>query len=196
MTDPDDPPLQSLRYVGPATEAVLASAEITTTEIEHRQVSYRQLVEAGVNPGVAAKIRREHSLPWTLSGFDSNLDTRSRTVRGLREDERRWIAQSTTDWESSDPVQTVPSQPSPDEGYAQELELTAAPETLEPTTRLAVIDESTAAALAEAGVNTVQRLAAVSGAQLAAAIDVEETTIDRWQEVAQAYLADREHDGM
>ena len=192
MTDSEEESPRSLRYVGPVTAEILTTAAITAADIEHKRVSYRQLVNEGVNPGVAAKIRREHSLPWTISGFESDLDTRSRTVRGLRADERRWIAQSGADWEARDSVGISDPQADPNDGYAQELELTAAPETLAPTTSLEPIDDATAAALAEAGVNTVQRLAVVEQAQLAAAIDVEEGTVARWQEAAQTYLADRD----
>lgn len=192
MTDSDGSPLQSLRYVGPATADVLATEEIEVVDIEQKRVSYRQLTRAGVNPGVAAKIRREHSLPWTLGGFESDLDTRSETVRGLRADERRWVAQSGANWAEREPVTTSDRQQETPDGYGQQLQLAAAPETLVPTTRLGDVDDTAATRLADAGVNTVQRLAVVAPGQLATAIEVDEATVRRWQETARQYLADRD----
>ena len=89
--------LQSVRFVGPATAAALADHGYDATAITDKRVSYRVLVEAGVNPGVAAKIRREHSLSWS---FDSggDLDRRSAQVRGLGAAEAEWVAASAGDW--------------------------------------------------------------------------------------------------
>ena len=95
--------LTDLRWVGPATEAVLADAEVTAADVRDRRVSYRLLVDAGVNPGVAAKIRREHSLSWSFEAGDG-LDRRSAQVRGLGGEEAAWVAASVGDWESDTPA--------------------------------------------------------------------------------------------
>jgi hypothetical protein len=95
--DPDD--LVDLKWVGPATERVLSDADLTADAVREKRVSYRGLVDAGVNPGVAAKIRREHSLSWSFEAGDG-LDRRSTQVRGLGSEEASWVAASAGDWAS------------------------------------------------------------------------------------------------
>jgi len=92
--------LESVRFVGPATAAVLEREGYDATAITEKRVSFRMLVEAGVNSGVAAKIRREHSLSWS---FDSggDLDRRSAQIRGLGSAEAEGIAASAGDWEEA-----------------------------------------------------------------------------------------------
>lgn len=92
-TRADEP--TALKFVGPATAAVIESAPFDVTAIRKRRVSYRQLVEAGVNPGVAAKLRREFSLVWTYvwePGAD--LHRRAAHVTGLDREQRDWVASS------------------------------------------------------------------------------------------------------
>ena len=95
--------LESVRFIGPATAAVLEREGYNATAITDKRVSYRMLVDAGVNPGVAAKIRREHSLSWS---FDSggDLDRRSTQIRGLGSAEAEWVAASAGDWEAESTV--------------------------------------------------------------------------------------------
>lgn len=88
--DPDG--LEALAYVGPRTAERMAAAGVTASDVREKQVSYRDLVSAGVNAGVAAKLRREHSLHWTLDEQCADLDRRSEQVRGLRDGEREWVA--------------------------------------------------------------------------------------------------------
>jgi len=98
---PPNRPLQSVSFVGPATAAVLEREGYDTTAITDKRVSYRLLVDVGVNPGVAAKIRREHSLSWSFrSGGD--LDRRSAQIRGLGSAEAAWVAASAGNWENAD----------------------------------------------------------------------------------------------
>ncbi|MGQ4556021.1 DUF7409 domain-containing protein [Halobellus sp. GM3] len=85
---------EDLRFVGPKSAAVLRDSEVSVADLVEKRVAYRDLTEAGVNPGVAAKIRREHSLSWSLDGGGTDLDRRSTQVRGLDDDERAWIAAS------------------------------------------------------------------------------------------------------
>ncbi|QHS16016.1 helix-hairpin-helix domain-containing protein [haloarchaeon 3A1-DGR] len=92
-----DPDPTDLRWVGPATATELDAAGIDATDITAKRVSYRLLVDAGVNPGVAAKIRREHSLSWSFEAGDG-LESRSAQVRGLGREEADWIAASAGDW--------------------------------------------------------------------------------------------------
>ncbi|EMA03646.1 helix-hairpin-helix domain-containing protein [Haloferax denitrificans] len=93
--------LQDLKYVGPATADCLAESNIDAAAIVDGEVCYRDLVAAGANPGVAAKIRRWHSLSWSFNSGD-DLDRRSSQVRGLGDDERAWVAASSGDWDETD----------------------------------------------------------------------------------------------
>lgn len=85
--------LLDLKFVGPATADVLEDEEVSPEAFERKSVSHSQLVAAGVNPGVAARIRREHSLQWSFEGGE-DLDRRAEQVRGLQDDEREWVAKS------------------------------------------------------------------------------------------------------
>jgi len=87
--------LEELRYIGPATAETLRAESVAAVDVRDKRVSYQLLVDAGINAGVATKIRRWHSLPWTFGGEGSQLDNRSKNVRGLREGEREWVAAST-----------------------------------------------------------------------------------------------------
>jgi len=80
---------------------VLSDAGVTAAAVRNKAVSYRGLVDAGVNPGVAAKIRREHSLSWSFEAGDG-LDRRSTQVRGLGSEEAAWVAASAGNWASGD----------------------------------------------------------------------------------------------
>lgn len=99
---PDDAQesLRELQFVGPSTAAVLADAGVSAEDVVGKRVSHAQLVEYGVNPGVAARIRREHSLQWSFEGGE-DLDRRAEQVRGLQDDERQWVAASHGEAEGS-----------------------------------------------------------------------------------------------
>lgn len=96
-TDETDPyRLEDLRYIGPATENVLRAAGVTPTDILEKSISYELLIALGVNPGVAGKIRREHSLPWSFERTaGATLRRRATHIRGLGSAERVWIFDST-----------------------------------------------------------------------------------------------------
>ncbi|SEK71451.1 hypothetical protein SAMN04488691_1011142 [Haloferax larsenii] len=106
--DGDDTPeeLADLKFIGPATAAELDDSEIGVESILDGAVCYRDLVDAGVNPGVAAKIRRWHSLSWSFNSGD-DLDRRSAQVRGLGDEEREWVAASSGDWGTDDDADTA-----------------------------------------------------------------------------------------
>jgi len=100
-TEDADEELLELRYVGPATASTLAAESVTAADVREKRVSYQLLVDAGINAGVATKIRRWHSLPWTFDGEEHHLDRRSQNVRHLQDDEREWVAAS-SDWREDD----------------------------------------------------------------------------------------------
>jgi hypothetical protein len=112
VTEPTD-----LKFVGSATAEVIVDASFDAEDIADKRVSYSMLVAAGVNPGVAAKIRRCHSLSWSFDS-GSGLDRRSEQVRGLQDGERAWVAASSGDW-------TEQSDESADSGEVGELGETA-----------------------------------------------------------------------
>lgn len=88
-----------LKFVGPATADAVEAAGFSAQDVADKEVSYRMLTEAGVNPGVAAKIRRHHSLAWSFDN-DGDLDRRSEQVRGLKDAEAAWVASSHDDGET------------------------------------------------------------------------------------------------
>ncbi|QZP38105.1 DUF7409 domain-containing protein [Halobaculum magnesiiphilum] len=97
-----DEDVRELKFVGPATAAVLADAPFGAADVREKAVSYRMLIDAGVNPGVAARIRREHSLAWSFESEGEDLARRSSQVRGLGDAERAWVAASSGDWQGQD----------------------------------------------------------------------------------------------
>ncbi|MFB6176866.1 MAG: helix-hairpin-helix domain-containing protein [Halobaculum sp.] len=111
MTDDGEAETQEatdLKFVGPATAESLAAASFGPEAIRRKTVSFSMLLDAGVNPGVAARIRREHSLPWSFETEDrQDLDRRSDQIRGLGDGERAWVAASSGDWtEEETPTET------------------------------------------------------------------------------------------
>lgn len=181
--------LRDLHFVGPVTAQLLREADISVTDIQQKNISYRQLVELGINRGVAAKIRREHSLPWTITGMGADLSQRSQTVNGLSEAERQWVARSDADWESDDvsgghrPAR--PELPADALGF----ELIDAPPELTDVAALESIDSDDATALAEAGINTVRRLATIDPEEVADAIDRDHDVVRDWHEQARGWDA-------
>lgn len=97
-----DEDVRELKFVGPATADVLADAPFDAADVRDKAVSYRMLIDAGVNPGVAARIRREHSLAWSFESEGEDLARRSTQIRGLGDAERAWVAASSGDWQSDD----------------------------------------------------------------------------------------------
>lgn len=85
----------ALTYVGPATAAAIDEAPFDPVDIRERTVSYVDLRAAGINPGVAAKLRREYSLLWSFHWErGADLARRAEHVTGLDPDQREWIAES------------------------------------------------------------------------------------------------------
>ena len=191
--------LIDLKFVGPATQAVLEGAGVEAAAIRERRVSHAQLVEAGVNPGVAAKIRREHSLSWSLEGGE-DLDRRADQVRGLKAGEREWDAASATDWEEADPADSGdtdtdassawerrpwPNQPEAEREFEAEAEWR---EQSAPTPISAVpdLDGEAESALQEAGITSVRRLASCNPEAVAESLDIEEETVRQWRAAARS----------
>lgn len=167
-----------LRFVGPATAAVLADAPFGPDDIVARRVSYRMLTDAGANPGVAARIRREHSLPWSFEGGE-DLDRRSVQIRGLRDDERAWIAASSGDWESRESTTTDGGATAADAERAWQERSRP-----EPVTSISDIDRETAVLLAEGGITSVRSLAVADPAEVADSLDIDAARVADWHRTA------------
>ncbi|WP_238993874.1 DUF7409 domain-containing protein [Halobellus captivus] len=203
----DGPPAQfeDIRFVGPKSAAALRESEITLSGFVNKHVAYRDLTDAGVNPGVAAKIRREHSLSWSLDGGGTDLDRRSAQVRGLDDEERAWIAAS-SGWSTDDTAATETD----GSGDAQAAEAAwrdrqtgekqSEPSTMDaetawrrrsaPTsvTALDGIDAETADTLRKAGIGSIRRLATADPESVADALEVDRDRVESWCRLA------REHD--
>lgn len=208
MTSRDVPDeLQGVKFVGPATAAELSETGITPRELVERQVSHAQLIRAGVNPGVAAKIRREHSLAWSMSGGE-DLDRRAEQVRGLQDEERAWVAASSGSWDDeSAPAGTAStdgrgddvdeesvwqSQSWPDHEVTDDVttEEISWREASRPTplTELEDLDERTASQFREAGVTSVRRLATANPEKVAESLDMDAEAVREWRDVARSNM--------
>ncbi len=185
-------------FVGPATESVLEAADFEPEDISDRRVSHAQLVDVGVNPGVAAKIRREHSLPWSLAGGE-DLDRRAVQVRGLKDGEREWVAASASNWEEENPKtkppdsseqksetwerRPWPNQHDEDSAFQAEAEWRERSSPT-PVSALSEVDSEAQSSLAEAGITSVRRLASCNTEEVAASLGIDESTVRDWRESA------------
>ena len=198
--DSVDRPLQSIRFVGPSTAAVLNREGYDARAITDKRLSYRMLVDAGVNPGVAAKLRREHSLSWSFGGGD--LNRRSAQIRGLGSAEAAWVAASAGDWATTseastdttdDATSTSPTpwpthgethrEPSADPFAAEAAWRTRSKPT--PVDELASVDAEAAKRLAEAGITSVRQLAAIDVDEIADVLGLTERVVRACQQAAQ-----------
>jgi len=199
--------LTDLRFVGASTASTLRELGVDVTDVKQKTVSYRQLVDAGVNPGVATKIRREHSLHWNLDGQGEDLDKRSDTVRGLQDEERAWVAESQGDWQTSDTTDDdsttsgdwTPMGADAETTAEAEADGSGAAEAAEsawrdrsrpdPVTDLDCIDQSDADLLAVAGVSSVRRLATADPESVADVLQLDEDCVAEWCDAAEDRLA-------
>lgn len=197
----DDPPIDptDLRFIGPATAESLAAAGLEASGILRKDVSYRQLIDAGINPGVATKIRREHSLPWSLSGSSDDLDRRSDQVRGLQDGERAWVAASVGDWESApsttdaggDAQEAGDWQPSGETAEADGSGEAEAAEAAwrersspDPVTDVPGVTEGDAEQLARAGITSVRSLATANPETVADVLVFDLEKVEQWRAAA------------
>lgn len=201
--DPTD-----IKYVGPATAAVLADATFDAAGIREKTVSFRMLLDADVNPGVAARIRREHSLSWSFESEDvDDLRRRSSQVRGLGDAERAWVAAASDDWSERD---LTPAEDADDgeeawvaassrtTAEAAEADGSGDPVAAEsawrdrsrptPLTALDGVDEGTVGDLAEAGITSVRSLSTADPSEVADALDRDADRVADLRDAANEYL--------
>ncbi|WP_327052548.1 DUF7409 domain-containing protein [Halomicrococcus gelatinilyticus] len=200
VSDPTD-----VKFVGPATATVIAEAPFDAAAIPARAVSYAMLTEAGVNPGVAARLRREHSLAWSFEGGGKgDLADRSDQVRGLRDEERAWVAASSGDWENAE-VSTSDDEDDEEEwvaastgdwgdvgaatadgsGDAQQAEAAWRERSKpDPVTDVPGVDDAVAAELAEAGITSVRSLAVADPERVADSLTLDREVVTEWRDAA------------
>ncbi len=142
------------------------------------------LREAGVNPGVAGRLRREHSLSWSFeSGTD--LTDRSSQIRGLQDDERAWIAASSGDWELR-AAETATTDGSGDtEAEEAAWRDRSRPD---PVTYVPEVNESVATELAEAGITSVRSMAIADPERVADSLSFDHERVNDWRNAARDLL--------
>ncbi|MFB6197493.1 MAG: hypothetical protein ABEI52_04395, partial [Halobacteriaceae archaeon] len=156
------------------------AADIEAEAFEDRTVSHSELLSAGVNPGIAALLRREHALPWTFDAEGSDLDKRAREVRGLGDAERAWVAASNGEWQGDATAAPRPTRnrvdvPTPDPT---------------PVTVIEGIDESTQETLADGGIISIRSLLSADPKATADALELDADDIRDWQEDALEVIED------
>ncbi|MFB6120655.1 MAG: helix-hairpin-helix domain-containing protein [Halobacteriaceae archaeon] len=175
-----DTDLTDLRFVGPATAAALRAAGISSADIEERRVDHESLKDAGVNPGVAARIRREHSLAWSHTA-GGDLSHRAKSVGGLGDAERDWVAASSGDWENHDVDTERGEDWRSDESTWREE---SAPN---PVTVLDEVSSEDATRLAEAGVTSVRTLAKADAERVARVLGLDPHRVRAWKGAARDF---------
>lgn len=163
--------LAGLDGVTPVAAAQLTAAGITASDVTDKRVTYRDLVDAGVEQGVAMDLRRQYSLSWS-STLGDGLDERAESMGGLQDDERDWVAASTSDWEELGVREYAPVEREPVDIWADRER---------PTPVGTVVDGWVADQLATAGITSVRQLARVDAAALAEALDVNVMQARTWR---------------
>lgn len=178
VTEPTD-----VKFVGPNTAVVIGASSFEAVDILEKNVSYDMLVDAGVNHGVAAKIRREHSLAWSFEGSEGeDLARRSSQVRGLRDEERAWIAASSGDWEDAEPSSAASADGG---GSASAAEAAWRDRSKpDPVTELSGIGEARAEQLAEGGINSVRSMATADPERVADVLGLDAEQVREWRDAA------------
>ena len=189
--------LTDVTYVGPATAPILEGAGIEPADIRERRVSHAQLVQAGVNPGVAAKIRRHHSLSWSLEGGE-DLDRRAEQVRGLQDGEREWVARSASDWEDGTDSEGETADGNDESDWTRRPWPNGTDETSDfdaeaqwregsrptPLSELDLLEDADRERLAEAGITSLGSLATCNPTTVAASLGIPEDEIRAWRSAA------------
>ncbi len=153
----------------------LGSAQIDPDAVADKEYSYRMLLDSGVDEDVAAALRRRFSLPWSFES-DGDLDRRSGEVRGLGDAEREWIAKSgNEDWQAFEydhADQLAVGNDGPDERPWPKPT---------PITAVTGVSAADAAALADAGIVSAERLATIDAATVANLLDLDVLHVRTWR---------------
>jgi predicted flap endonuclease-1-like 5' DNA nuclease len=182
-SDAGDADLADLQFVGAATAALLADAGVTPADVRAKRVSHAQLLDAGVNAGVAAKIRREHSLSWSFESSSDDLHRRASQVRGLGDAERSWVTASSGDWESAE-VDATPD----GSGSAEAEEAAWRERSPTPVTEIDGVGEARAETLARGGIRSLRSLASADPEEVADSLDLDAAQVRQWRDDANERL--------
>lgn len=161
----------------------LEAADIDPDAVEDKEHSYRALLDAGVDEGVAAALRRRFSLPWSFE-TDGDLDRRSDEVRGLGEAERQWIAISgdEEEWQAFEHAQSRAAETEPEEGTERPWPRPT------PVQAVTGVGPDDAEALADAGVISAERLATINAFEVAKVLDLNVLHVRSWRHNARELL--------
>ncbi|PCR90668.1 DUF7409 domain-containing protein [Natrinema ejinorense] len=168
--------------IGTDERQALEAADIDPDAVAGKEYSYRMLLDAGLDEGIAASLRRRYSLPWSFEG-EGDLDRRSSEVRGLGDAEREWIAVSADEeWQAfeydhSGLVSVGRDRPS-ERPYPRPT----------PVTAVTGVGPDDADALAEAGVRSAERLATIDAMTVAAVLDLNVLHVRTWRHNARELL--------
>ncbi|AFO58865.1 hypothetical protein NJ7G_3649 [Natrinema sp. J7-2] len=180
-TDADADPTTDAA-IEPDEREVLETVDIDPATIADKEYSYRMLLDAGVDEPIADTLRRRYSLPWSFES-EGDLDRRSSEVRGLGDAEREWIAVSDgEDWQAfeydhSAPVAVERERPS-ERPYPRPT----------PVTAVTGVGPDDAAALAEAGIRSAERLATIDAMAVATVLELNVLHVRTWRHNARELL--------
>ena len=163
----------------------LEASDVDPDAVRDRSVSFRQLLEADVEESFAAELRKRFSLPWSFRN-DGDLDRRSAAVRGLGEAEREWVAASADEaWQAFEAVLTRAAEREEREPIERPVPRST------PIQLVTAVGPDDATALAEAGINSADRLATVDAAAVAKALDLEVIQVRVWKQNAREAIEAR-----
>ena len=166
----------------PAEREALVDAGIDPDVVLEGECSYRRLRDEGVPEPIADTLRRRLSLPWSFE-TDGDLDRRSTTVRGLGEAEREWIEVSgdetwqSFDYDHTEPISVGRERPT-ERPYPKPTAVTA----------VAGVGPDDADTLAEAGIQSAERLATIDAMTVADLLDLNVLHVRTWRHNARELL--------
>jgi hypothetical protein len=168
--------LREQESLNPESVRKLVEAGVTIADLESKSVSYRDLVETGIEAGVATDLRRHFSLPWTFE-LGSDLAERSGAVGALSSHEREWVELSDGDWQDRR-VESPLSARDDGRDLWEDLDRPT------PISTLAGISENHARRLADAGVTSVKQLTFIDAGAAADALDFDVKLVRLWRHQA------------
>ncbi|MFQ3294769.1 MAG: hypothetical protein ACI8VE_001849 [Natrialbaceae archaeon] len=169
--------------VDPESVERLVEAEISIDDLENKSVSYRDLVDAGVDAAVATELRRHFSLPWTFE-LGSDLSERSGAVGALSSHEREWVELSDGEWQDN-PVESSIATPRKGRDVWADLDRPT------PVTALPGISADHAERLTTAGVTSIKQLTFLDAGVVAEAIGVDVKLVRLWRHQARGHYSRR-----
>lgn len=110
--------------------AAIADAPFDAADIPERRVSYAMLIDAGVDPAIADRLRHAYSLVWSFVWRPgSDLKRRAAVVDGLLDEQKDWIAASAPDASADTEPLTLPTQPATPDTTTENPEASDPPST-------------------------------------------------------------------